>query len=64
MELLLNFIDFSKVFALMMSILYVLKVIFEIAKVSTLKEGKVEFGKYGLLYLTCSISYIMTYILV
>ena len=46
----------------MMSILYILRVSYNIAKVYTLKDGKVEFGKYGLLYLACSISYIISVI--
>ena len=62
MELFLSFVAFVKVFVLVMSILYILKVVYDIAKVYTLKEGKVEFGKYGLMYLACSISYIMTVI--
>lgn len=63
MELLLCFIVFLKNFLLTMSILYLLKVGYEIAKVYTLREGKVELGKYGLIYVGCSISYIMSIIL-
>lgn len=63
MELLLCFIVFLKNFLLTMSILYLLKVGYEIAKVYTLREGKVELGKYGLIYVGCSISYIMAIIL-
>lgn len=62
MELLLGFLTFVRIFMLMMSILYVIKVIYDIAKVMVLKEGKVELGTYGLLLLGCSISYILTII--
>lgn len=63
MELFLSFIGFLKIFLLVFSILYLFRVIYSIAKVYTLKEGKVEVGKYGLLYVGCSISYIMSIIL-
>lgn len=63
MELFLSFIGFLKIFVLVMSILYILKVCYDIAKVATLQEGRVEMGKYGLLYLGCAISYIMAVIL-
>lgn len=63
MELFLSFIGFLKIFVLVMSILYILKIVYEIAKVYTLEEGKVEMGKYGMVYLGCAISYIMAVIL-
>lgn len=63
MEMFLSTVAFIKIFVLMMSILYILKVCYDIAKVYTLKEGVVDFGKYGLITLACSISYIMTIIL-
>ena len=45
-----------------MSILYCLRISYDIAKVLTLKEGKVELGKNGMLFLGCSISYIIAFI--
>lgn len=57
-------IRFVGIFGLMFSILYILKVVYDIAKVYSLKEGKVELGKNGLLYLGCSVAYIFTYIFV
>ena len=48
----------------MVAILYCLKVAYDIAKVYTLKEGKVELGNNGLLYLGCAVAYIMTCIFV
>ena len=62
MELFLAFISFVKVFILVMSILYIFKVAYDIIKVYTLKEGKVELGKYGLLYFGCAVSYIVSFI--
>jgi len=62
MEIFLSFVSFVKVFVLVMSILYILKIGYDIVKVATLKEGKVELGKYGLLYLGSAISYIMAII--
>ena len=62
MEILLTFIAFVKVFILSMCILYILKVCYDIAKVYTLEEGQVETGKYGLLLLACSVSYIIAII--
>ena len=62
MEMFLGFIHFMQIFTLVMSILYILKVIYEIAKVATLQEGKVEMGKYGLLMIGASISYIIALI--
>lgn len=44
-----------------MSVLYCLKIGYDVIKVSTLQEGKVELGKNGLLYLGCAISYIIAY---
>lgn len=64
MEIFLSFVSFVKVFVLVMSILYILKIVYDIAKVATLQEGKVELGKYGLVYLGCAISYIMAIIFV
>lgn len=64
MEIILSIGLFIKVFILMVAILYCLKVAYDIAKVYTLKEGKVELGKNGLLYLGCSVAYIMTCIFV
>lgn len=64
MEILLSFITFCKVFVFVMSCLYILKIICNIIKVMVLQEGKVEMGKYGLLYLGCAISYIITFIVV
>ena len=62
MELFLGFIGFLGVFVLVMSILYIIKVVYDIVKVYTLQEGKVDLGKYGLLYLGCAISYIISFI--
>ena len=62
MELFLGFVCFVRVFILVMSILYIVKVAYDIAKVYTLQEGKVELGKYGLLYLGCAVSYIISFI--
>jgi hypothetical protein len=56
-------IDFLGVFALIYSILYILKVLYDSVKVYTLKEGKVELGKYGLIELGISVAYILTYII-
>ncbi len=58
LDIFLGFITFIKLFILGMSILYILKIVFDIAKVYTLQEGKVDMGKYGLLYLLLAISYI------
>lgn len=63
MEILLSVGIFIKVFVLMMSILYCLKIVYEILKVYTLQEGKVELGKNGLTYLACAIAYILTYLI-
>ena len=63
MEVFLSIGIFIKVFILMMSILYCLKVGYEILKVYTLQEGKVELGKNGLLHLGCAIAYILTYLI-
>ncbi len=63
MEIFLGFIHFLQVFTLVMSILYLLKVGYDIAKVATLQEGKVELGKYGLLMIGMSVSYIIALIL-
>ena len=63
MEVFLSIGIFIKVFILMMSILYCLKVGYEILKVYTLQEGKVELGKNGLLYLGCAIAYVLTYLI-
>ena len=62
LDIFLGFITFVKLFILGMSILYVLKIVFDIAKVYTLQEGKVDMGKYGLLYLLVAISYIFAII--
>ena len=62
LEIFLGFITFVKLFILGMSILYILKIVFDIAKVYTLQEGKVDMGKYGLLYLFVAISYIFAII--
>ena len=61
MEIVLSFIIFVKIFVLSMSVLYCLKIVYDVIKVSTLQEGKVELGKNGLLYLGCAISYIIAY---
>ena len=61
MEIVLSFIIFVKIFVLSMSVLYCLKIGYDVIKVSTLQEGKVELGKNGLLYLGCAISYIIAY---
>ena len=61
MEIVLSFIIFLKIFILSMSVLYCLKIGYDVIKVSTLQEGKVELGKNGLLYLGCAISYIIAY---
>lgn len=63
MEIFLGFIRFLQIFTLVMSILYLLKVGYDIAKVATLQEGKVELGKYGLLMIGMSVSYIIALIL-
>ena len=57
------FISFIGIFLLMMSILYCIRMAYDVVKVLTLKEGKVMTGKYGMLYLGLSISYIISYIL-
>ena len=62
MEIFLGFIHFLQIFTLVMSILYLLKVGYDIAKVATLQEGKVELGKYGLLMVGVSVSYIIALI--
>jgi len=62
MEIFLGFIHFLQIFMLVMSILYLLKVGYDIAKVATLQEGKVELGKYGLLMIGMSVSYIIALI--
>lgn len=54
--------SFALVFVFVMSVMYVLKVVYDIVKVMTLKEGKVELGKYGLLLLNMAISYIIAFI--
>ena len=54
--------NFIKVFILAMSILYCLRISYDIAKVLTLKEGKVELGKNGMLFLGCSISVIIAFL--
>ena len=59
MDIVLSIGNFIKVFILAMSILYCLRISYDIAKVLTLKEGKVELGKNGMLFLGCSISYII-----
>lgn len=68
MEFIIKLIDKGleaiSVFGFVFSILYVLKVVYEIAKVYTLREGQVTLGKHGLLYLACAISFILTFILV
>lgn len=64
MELILSIGLFVKVFLLVLSILYCFKIIYSIAKVYTLEEGKVELGKHGLLYLGVSIAYIITCIFI
>lgn len=64
MEIILELGLFLKVFALVMAILYCLKIAYDVAKVYTLEEGKVELGKNGLLYLGCAVAYIMTCIFV
>ena len=64
MEIILSIGLFIKVFILMVAILYCLKVAYDIVKVYTLEEGKVELGKNGLLYLGCDVAYIMTCIFV
>lgn len=64
MEVILSLVTFLKVFVLMVSILYCFKVAFDVIKVYTLEEGKVELGKNGLIYLCFSVAYIMTYIFV
>lgn len=56
-------IFFIKVFLFVLSMLYVIKVIMGIVNVYVQKEGKVEFGKNGLLYLGMSLSYIITFII-
>ena len=61
MEIVLSFIIFVKIFILSMSVLYCLKIGYDVIKVSTLQEGKVELGKNGLLSLGCAISYIIAY---
>ena len=53
-----------KVVVLVMAILDCLKIAYDVAKVYTLEEGKVELGKNGLLYLGCAVAYIMTCIFV
>ena len=62
MDIVLSIGNFIKVFILAMSILYCLRMSYDIAKVLTLKEGKVELGKNGMLFLGCSISYIIAFI--
>lgn len=62
MNIVLDIITFVKVFMLSMSILYSFKVGYDIVKVSTLQEGKVDLGKNGLLYLACALSYIIAFI--
>ena len=59
MEMFLGFVAFVKVFVLAMSALYILKFAYNVAKVSTLHEGKVEMGRHGFLWLGWSISYII-----
>lgn len=64
MEIILGLGLFLKVFVLVIAILYCLKIAYDVAKVYTLEEGKVELGKNGLLYLGCAVAYIMTCIFV
>jgi hypothetical protein len=56
-------IRFTGIFGLVFSILYVLRFVYDTVKVYTLKEGKVELGEHGLIYLGCAIAYILTFIL-
>ena len=63
MEMFLSFIFFVKVFVFVFSILYALKVGYEVTKVYVLKEGKVELGRHGLLWLGLSVSYIMSFLI-
>ena len=58
MDFIIPFISFIKVFILAMSVFYVIKVLYCVAKVFVFEEGKVEFGKYGLLYFLFALSYI------
>lgn len=58
----LSLIEFVSIFAFVLSWLYLFRTIFNIVKVYTLKEGKVNFGDNGLLYIGFSISYIIAYI--
>lgn len=62
MTLLFGFIHFCSIFILIMSILCILKVIFEIVKVYTLQEGKVEMDGNEKLLIAASISYIISFI--
>lgn len=64
MEIILGLGLFLKVFVLVMAILYCLKITYDVVKVYTLEEGKVELGKNGLLYLGCAVAYIITCIFV
>lgn len=59
MEIVISAINFVKVFAIAMSVLYCLRVVYDIAKVITLRDGKVDMGKYGMFLLGCSVSYII-----
>lgn len=59
MEILLSIGLFIKVFAIFFAILYCLRAGYEVAKVWTLKEGKVELGKHGLFFLGGSIAYLL-----
>lgn len=56
-------VSFIGIFGLVFAILYIIKVIYNVMKVYTLREGQVQLGKNGLLYLSCAISYIFAYIL-
>lgn len=62
MEILISIGLFIKAFIFIMSLLYCLKVCYDIVKVLTLQEGKVELGQYGLLYLGLAVSYVITFI--
>lgn len=64
MTLILSILGFLKVFILMLSILYCLKIVYDIVKVFTLKDGKVEMGKYGMLWLGGAVAWILTCIFV
>ena len=63
-DLLNNGIHFIGIFGQIFSILYILKILYDVMKVYTLKEGKVELGEHGLIYLGCAIAYILTFIFI